>query len=180
MPTPSTVTTRDTRDQRGSTPDPVLFLDCPQSHRADIERQLATANLRVVWADSSEAAVAELRRRDMPVLVSLSRVAVALQFIRDLRAHNPAVLLFAVVEQGRADLATEAVLAGVADVLPFQLTGQRVASAIEREAAYAADGELPASVTGRHDLYSDSAAMREVCALIARAARRPRRRPDQG
>jgi DNA-binding NtrC family response regulator len=167
MPTPSTVP--NTRDQRGTTPEPVLFLDCPQGQRPEIERQVATANLRVVWADSSEAAVAELRRRDMPVLVSFSRVAAALQFIRDLRAQNPAVLLFAVVEPGRPDLATEAVLAGVADILPSPSTGQRIAAAIEREAAYAADRELPASVTGLHDLYSESPAMREVCALIARA-----------
>ena len=171
MPTASICQTRDVHESR--TPKqvmPALFLDCPPDRRADTERELAAANVKVVWADSSAAAIAELQRRDMPVLVSFWRGAAALKFVSDLRAQKPGVLLFAVVEADRPDLVTEAVLAGVADVLTLPVNGHRLATLAGREAAYVSREVAGLPGPGLHDIFSFSPAMRDLCALVARAA----------
>jgi len=148
----------------------VLYIGCPSAERADTEQLLATADLSVVWADNSAGAVAELQRKnDMPVLLDLSRGAGALQIARDLREHRPGVLLFAVVDNRRPDLTTEAVLTGVADVFARPPAARRLSNAIEREtrddhsAARAHNGAAAG-------LYSQSPSMRDVTTLISRAA----------
>src|SRR5438128_9758316 len=126
-------------------------------------------------------ALAELKRRDMPVLVDLTRGAAVLQTAQDLRQQRPHMLAFAVVDARRPDLTTEAVLSGVADVFARPLGGRRVANAIERELDYEArqtvtvPGAAPGSAGGNgssegDDLYSHSVAMRDVMAVITRAA----------
>ena len=95
---------------------PLLYVGCPTSERPETESVLASASFSVVWADSAAAAIGELQKQDMPVLLDLSRGAAALQIARDLRAQRSNVLLFAVVDNRRPDLTTEAVLTGVADV----------------------------------------------------------------
>jgi DNA-binding NtrC family response regulator len=150
---------------------PILYVGCPAAERADTEKLLAAADVTVVWAESMAYVVHELQRRDMPVLLDLSRGAAALQIARDLRTERASTLMFAVVDSRRPDLTTEAVLAGIADVFARPLGGRRVATAIERERAYgsrpltaAADAALD------RELYAHSPAMREVTTLIARAA----------
>src|SRR6185312_12340839 len=148
----------------------ILYIGCPSSERADTEQLLASADLSVVWADNSAGAVAELQRRtDMPVLVDLSRGAGALQIARDLREQRPGVLLFAVVDNRRPDLTTEAVLTGVADVFARPPAPRRLSTAIERELRD--DHSTPKSNAFASDgLYGQSPSMREVTALISRAA----------
>jgi len=150
----------------------VLYIGCPTAERADTEQLLASADLSVVWADNSAGAVAELQRRhDMPVLLDLSRGAGALQIARDLREQRPGVLLFAVVDNRRPDLTTEAVLTGVADVFARPPAARRLSSAIERELRD--DHSLtraPAPAPANDGLYSQSPSMREVTTLISRAA----------
>src|SRR5205823_5101534 len=75
-------------------------------------------------------------RRDLPVLLDLSRGDAALQSAREIRHQRAATLMFAVVDARRPDLTTEAVLAGMADVFARPLGGRRVACAIEREQQY--------------------------------------------
>src|SRR3954468_21039517 len=115
---------------------PILYVGCPAAERADTEKLLAAADVTVVWAESMAYVVHELQRRDMPVLLDLSRGAAALQIARDLRTERASTLMFAVVDSRRPDLTTEAVLAGIADVFARPLGGRRVATAIERERAY--------------------------------------------
>lgn len=150
----------------------VLYLGCPASERADTERLLASANVSVVWADNVAYALNELQRREMPVLLDLSRGAAALQVARDIRTQRAATLMFAVVDTRRPDLTTEAVLAGMADVFARPLGGRRVANAIDRERGYESrDGH--GSKNGQShdsDLYGHSGAMREVLTVITRAA----------
>jgi DNA-binding NtrC family response regulator len=149
----------------------VLYLGCPGPERADTERLLGAADVSVVWADNVSYALNELRRRDMPVLLDLSRGAAALQSAREIRNQRSDTLMFAVVDSRRPDLTTEAVLAGMADVFARPLGGKRVANAIERELKYesrAATG--PRSNESGDDLYSHSGPMRDVMALVARAA----------
>jgi DNA-binding NtrC family response regulator len=156
----------------------VLYLGCPGSERAETEKLLAAANVAVVWAENAVYALAELKRRDMPVLIDLSRGAAALQVARDIRTQRAATLMFAVVDTRRPDLTAEAVLAGMADVFARPLGGRRVANAIDRELKYeahhrsdgGADGDGGAGTADPVDLYSHSAAMRDVMALVARAA----------
>ncbi len=153
----------------------ILYLGCPASERADTEKQLGVADVSVVWADSVSYALNELERRDMPVLLDLSRGAAALQIARDLRTQRSSTLMFAVVDLRRPDLTTEAVLAGMADVFARPLGGRRVANAIEREQKYEgrADAGGDAAGVDAHsdaDLYCQSSTMHEVTALIARAA----------
>lgn len=148
----------------------VLYLGCPTAERAETEKLLAAASVSVVWADSVANALAELHRQDMPVLLDLSKGAAALQSVRDLRAHRAATLMFAVVDARRPDLTTEAVLAGMADVFARPLGGRRVANAIARELAYDPRHPECTSDTCASDLYAHSPAMRDVTALIARAA----------
>jgi DNA-binding NtrC family response regulator len=149
---------------------PVLYVGCPPLERAETESLLAAANLSVLWADSASAAMAELQKRDMPVLLDLSRGAAALQIARDLRSQRHGVLLFAVVDNRRPDLTTEAVLTGVADVFARPPAARRLANAIERELQHDTRGHArPADLAGEV-LYSHSPAMRDVTALMTRAA----------
>jgi DNA-binding NtrC family response regulator len=148
----------------------VLYLGCPSAERANTEKLLAAANVSVVWADTVTLALNELERRDMPVLLDLSKGAAALQIARELRTERASTLMFAVVDPRRPDLTTEAVLTGMADVFARPLGGRRVAGAIERELSYESRGAAPDSETSGETLYSQSASMREVTTLIARAA----------
>ena len=148
----------------------ILYLGCPASDRAETEKILATADLAVVWADGAASALNELQRRDMPVLLDLSRGAAALEAARELRTHRASTPMFAVVDSHRPDLTTEAVVAGMADVFARPLGGRRVANAIEREIGYRSHQPRREADLGTDDLYSHSAAMRDVMALIARAA----------
>lgn len=149
----------------------ILYLGCPVSERPDTEKLLGAVNMSVVWADSAAYVLNELQRRDMPVLVDLSRGAGALQVAREIRSHRASTRMFAVVDARRPDLTTEAVLAGMADVFARPLGGRRVANAIERELN---DGvrQRPQRAAGANfgDLYSHSPAMRNVMVLIERAA----------
>ena len=148
----------------------VLYLGCPSAERAETEKLLGAANVSVVWADTVSYALGELQRRDMPVLLDLSRGAAALQSARELRTHRASTLMFAVVDVRRPDLTLEAVLAGMADVFARPLGGRRVASAIERELGYESlDNDRSADLDG-DSLYGHSVAMRDVMIVIARAA----------
>ncbi|HWF85964.1 MAG TPA: sigma 54-interacting transcriptional regulator [Vicinamibacterales bacterium] len=148
---------------------PVLYIGCPVAERSETEKLLAAARVSMVCVDTVAQAMSELNRRDMPVLLDLSRGASALQIARDLRAQRAATLMFAVVDERRPDLTTEAVLEGLADVFARPLGGRRVANAIAREMAYESRRDRPADAA-RGDLYTQSPSMREVSALIARAA----------
>jgi two-component system nitrogen regulation response regulator NtrX len=149
----------------------VLYLGCATAERPDTEKALAAAHVQPTWADTVPQALAELQRRDMPVLLDLSRGAAALQSARELKTQRAATLMFALVDPRRPDLTTEAVLAGMADVFARPLEGRRLANAIERELGYEARAQM-GRVAEPHaqDLYSHSASMREVMAVVARAA----------
>lgn len=148
----------------------VLYLGCPALERADTEKQLGAVDVSVVWADNATLALTELQQRNMPVLLDLSRGAAALQIAREIRTQRASTLMFAVVDARRPDLTAEAVLAGMADVFARPLGGRRVANAIERELKYEARESIPAALENGDDLYGHSTAMRDVMALIARAA----------
>jgi DNA-binding NtrC family response regulator len=135
----------------------------------EAQRGFAGANLKVVWADTPAQALAELQRRDMTVLLDCSRGA-TLQFARDLRAARPGTVMFALIDTGRPDLATEAVLAGLADILVRPMTARRLTNAIEREQAYRAPDETHAPALPGDEVHAHSRAMRSVAVLIARAA----------
>jgi two-component system nitrogen regulation response regulator NtrX len=149
--------------------EPVIYLGCPPAERLETERSLASASVSVIWADSVTSALSELERRDLPVLLDLSRGGAALQSARDLRTHRASTLMFAVVDSRRPDLTTEAVLAGMADVFARPLGGGRVAHAIARERRYERRGESRGAASVE-DLYCHSASMREVGTVITRAA----------
>jgi DNA-binding NtrC family response regulator len=148
----------------------VLYLGCPSAERSDTEKLLSAADVSVVWADTVAYALIELEHRDMPVLLDLSRGAAALQVAREIRTHRASTLMFAVVDARRPDLTTEAVLAGMADVFARPLGGRRVANAIDRELRYESRESDRTAGINEHDLYSHSPSMREVMALVARAA----------
>jgi DNA-binding NtrC family response regulator len=148
----------------------LLYLGCPAAERAETERLLASASVSIVWADSVAYALSELQRHDMPVLLDLSRGAAALQVARELRSERAATLMFAVVDPRRPDLTTEAVLAGIADVFARPLGAKRVANAIDREIGYESRKTGRSAEVFGDALYTHSQPMREVAALIARAA----------
>ena len=148
----------------------VVYLGCPPQERLETEKALGAADVSVVWADSVPHALAELQRRDIPVLLDLSRGAAALQSVRDIRSQRASALLFAVVDSRRPDLTIEAVLAGMADVFARPLSGRRVANAIERESSVDARHRGVNAPASGDDLYAHSEAMRAVSAVITRAA----------
>ena len=148
----------------------VLYLGCPLAERADAERQLGIADVSVVWADSISYALTELERREMPVLLDLSRGASALQIARELRTQRASTLMFAVVDNHRPDLTTEAVLTGMADVFARPLGGRRVANAIDRERQFEMQELDPGFDAHHHDLYTHSPAMLEVMTVVTRAS----------
>lgn len=148
----------------------VVYLGCPPHERLETEKALGAADVSVAWADSVPLALAELQRRDVPVLLDLSRGAAALQSVRDIRSQRASALLFAVVDSRRPDLTIEAVLAGMADVFARPLSGRRVANAIERELSVDARQRGANAQPSGDDLYAHSEAMRAVSAVIARAA----------
>jgi len=146
----------------------VLYLGCPQPARPDVEKQLAAVRVAVVWADSSLAALAELQRRDLPVVADFARGGAILEPLRELRAKHPAMLLVAVIDPSRPDFANEAVLAGAADVLTPPFDSRRLARILDRERAYASF-ELPPEADV-DELYCLAPAMRELRSHIAAAA----------
>jgi two-component system nitrogen regulation response regulator NtrX len=149
----------------------IIYLGCPSSERADTEQALAAAGVLVVWADTVASALTELQQHDVPVLLDLSRGAVALQNAREIRSQRAATLMFAVVDVRRPDLTTEAVLSGMADVFTRPLGGRHVANAIQRERSYETRTRPPdkPEPSGEH-LYCHSSVMRDVSGLISRAA----------
>ena len=149
---------------------PVLYVGCPAAERAETESLFASANLWVLWADTVGAVSAELQKHDVPVLLDLSRGAAALQIARDLRAQRPGVLLFAVVDNRRPDLTTEAVLTGVADVFARPPAARRLATAIDRELPHDTRSHARPADSAGEILYSHSPSMRDVVALMSRAA----------
>jgi len=146
----------------------LLYLGCPPSERAETQRALAATDVSVVWADTVGEVLHELHRRDIPVLIDLSRGGSALNAARDLRERRPRTLMFAVVDPRRPELTTEAVLAGMVDVFSRPLGGKRVASAIERELRDDA-AQSPRRAKGG-EMYAHSPAMRDVMAIVGRAA----------
>jgi two-component system nitrogen regulation response regulator NtrX len=150
---------------------PLLYLGCPHSDRAEVEQLLSAGNLSVVWAETTAAALGELERRDLPVIVDLSRGAAALQIARDLRTEHPDLLLFAVVDARRPDLTTEAVLTGVVDVFARPPSARRVALAIDRELRQSAAPAERAEDIIAGVLYHQAPLMRNVMGVIARAAK---------
>ena len=56
----------------------VLYLGCPAPERAAAEKQLGDVDVAVVWGENASFALTELRRRNMPVLLDLSKGAAAL------------------------------------------------------------------------------------------------------
>ncbi len=158
-----------TREIGAGKPVTVLYLGCPQAARPDVEKQLAALRISVVWVDSSQAALAELQRRDLPVLADFSRGGAILEPLRELRAKHPAMLLVALVDPARPDVASEAVLAGAADLLTPPLDVRRLVRTLERERAYASFEVLPPAVD-LDELYCLSPAMRELRSHIAAAA----------
>src|SRR5204862_2298771 len=129
-----------------------------------------SVRLSVLWADTAQAVVAELNRKDVPVLLDLSKGAAVLQMARDIRSQIAHALLFAVVDSRRPDLTTEAVLAGMADVFARPLGGRRVASALARELGTEGRPAGAGADSNGDELYHHSAAMRDVMALVGRAA----------
>jgi DNA-binding NtrC family response regulator len=153
-----------------SKPNSILFVGCPPAERAATERELASVNAVALWADSPGSACAQLQRQNMPVLIDFSSPAVAVQLIREIRQQRTDVLAFAVIPANRPDLATEAVVAGMADVLVWPIDGRRIANAVQRELAYRS-GRLETDAC-HHDLYAQSAAMQGVVEQIGQAAKR--------
>src|SRR4051812_1566952 len=111
-----------------------------------------------------------LQKYDLPVLLDLSRGAAALQIARDLRTQWPGLLLFAVADNRRPDLTTEAVLTGVADVFARPPAARRLANAIERELQGDARVQSRPADSANELLYSHSPSMRDVMVLMSRAA----------
>ena len=146
----------------------LLYLGCPPSERVETQRALAATDISVVWADTVGEVLHELHRCDIPVLLDLSRGGSALHAARELRERRPRTLMFAVVDPRRPELTTEAVLAGMADVFSRPLGGRRVASAIERELRDDA-AQSPRRAKG-DEMYAHSPAMRDVMAIVGRAA----------
>ena len=152
----------------------IVYLNCPAAERPETEKSLAAASVAVVWADNVAYALNELQRRDMPVLLDLSRGTAALQHARELKSQRAATLMFAVVDARRPELTTEAVLAGVADVFARPLGGRRVANA-ERDSKHEDRGPH-----GRQDAHRRSALTRSTviprpCTTCPRSSVAPRR-----
>ncbi len=169
MPTLSNrVQSADVSESGSSQHKVILYVGCPPIEREAAEKRFASSKLTVVWIDSLPQAVDELRRRERPVVVDLSRAG-TLQFVRDLRAQRPASVMFAIVDSGRPDLATEAVLAGLNEVFVRPIGGRRIINAINRELESAEPGSADSSEQS-DELYCQSAAMRSVSTHLTRAA----------
>jgi DNA-binding NtrC family response regulator len=147
----------------------ILYIGCPAHERAEAERLLAAAALEVLWADTTASALSQLQRRNMPVLLDLSRGAAALRTARDLRTRRARTLMFAVVDMGRPDLTKEAVVSGVADVFARPLGPSRVVNALEREQAQHKGHRVQRPTGAWDDLYCLSPSMRDVSARTAHA-----------
>src|SRR4051812_22839892 len=134
----------------------VLYLGCPSPAKGDVEQQLGSADIGVVWGEQAAWALAELERREMPVVLDLSRGAASLQLAREILTGRASALIFAVVDPQRPDLTTEAVLAGIADVFARPLSGRTVATAIDRERKRGEREHVVNAPGNRADLYGYS------------------------
>ena len=149
----------------------LLYLGCPPSERLESQKRLLATGIEVIWADTVSAAARELQRRDVAVLLDVAPGAAALEMVNELRSYRPSAVVFVVVDPQRADLTTEAVVAGVADIFTRPLAGRRVLNALEREAPTATRSQAkPFTNHSGEDLYGHSPAMREVMELTNHAA----------
>lgn len=149
----------------------IVYLGCPAAERPETERALAAASLSVVFADNVAFVLTELQRRDIPVVLDLSRGDSVLHHARELKQRRAATVMFAVVDHRRADLTLELIATGVADVFTRPLGGRRLASAIERELKSNGDRRGGSSIAEQaEELYAHSRAMQQVRELVARSA----------
>src|SRR3954447_18992228 len=139
----------------------MLFVGCPPGERDEARQLLADAALEVVWADTTESALRKLQRRDMPVLLDLSRGGAVVHTAQTLRARRGRTLMLAIADLSRPELTKEAVVAGVADVLMRPLCPARVAAALEREGVRPRRRPGP-SIEASGELYCLSPSMRGV------------------
>ncbi len=148
----------------------LIYFGCPPAERLQAEQAFASAGVSVCWADHLPMVVAELQRRELPVLMDLTQVASVIPTTRELRGQRPSALMLAVVDPGRPELVTEAVLAGMADVFTRPLVGARVASVVAREqSADWRTRERAQDMHGVH-LYSHAGSMTDIMTLMARAS----------
>jgi DNA-binding NtrC family response regulator len=150
----------------------VVYVGCAPGDRGDVERALVQARVSVIWAENPGDVPDERRRRDMPLILDLSRDGTALRHVRELRPSGSSTpAMFAIIGPRRPELATEAVLAGMADLFTWPVDGRHVANAIARERTYAeASHGTPRPGRPDADLYSHSHVMRSVMALVTQAA----------
>jgi len=148
----------------------LLFFGGAPVDRADLERRLGANQVEVLWIESANQGLAELARRNAPVLIDLARGPIALQLAREIRTHRPAATLFAIADYARPELTTEAIVAGAADVFGRPLPAERLGRMLRDGWGEKSSAASREEVGGMDDLYCFSPAMRDLLPVITKAA----------
>ena len=137
------------RDVDPRAPVPVLYVPAASRDRATVRDRIARAGAAVsLAADLPDALQMLGTRRFGLVVVDLASERVALATVRLLRAQFPGVAVVGVLDPAQPLAASEAIYAGVTDLLAWPLDDRDVAAMI----AAARDGSAVDPAPGRADI----------------------------
>ena len=152
-------------------PLPVLYVPAAARDRAIVRDRLARAGAAVsLAADVPDALQMLGTRRFSLVVVDLASERTALATVRLIRAQFPAIAVAGVIDPAQPLVASEAIYAGVADLLPWPFDERDVAALL----AAVRDAQAVDPSPGRADLaerlFEHSTAMRLVADAMKAAA----------
>lgn len=154
----------------------MLVIDDDAGQRTALGGFLRKLGYRVLTAGSGEEGLS-VAEREGPVHVVLSDIRMpgmdGVEVLRRIRAANPEVAVVLMTAFGTIPQAVEAIKIGAWDYLskPLDLDEVRVKLVqIEREFGLDADEDLEESLPEHRGIIAESAAMKEVLSVLARAA----------
>jgi DNA-binding NtrC family response regulator len=161
------------RDTAPDTPVPVLYVPAAARDRAVVRDKLARAGALVsLAADVPDALQMLGTKRFGLVVVDLATERTALATVRLIRAQFPATSVVGVIDPAQPLVASEAIYAGVSDLLPWPFDDRDVATIIAAARDTMAVDPSPGRADVADRLFEHSASMRLVAESMKLAAAR--------
>ena len=153
----------------------VLYVGLDTAGHGGLNEALASLGVEVKRAIGLDQALSLLESDPCPVcLLDLETNGEAVRITRAIRTRYPRTVMIGIADPSRLDMTSEAIRAGLFDVLPRRFSPPDFAAVIGNardQAALGDDAELGASgETLSYGVFGQSAAMRAVMDLVLRAA----------
>lgn len=160
-------------DAAAAPPTPVLYLPSTSRDRAGVRDRLFRSGAAVtIAADVPDALQALGTRRFSLVVVDLAAERAALATVRLLRAQFPTIPVAGIIDSTQPLVASDAIYAGVTDLLPWPFDERDIASVLATAADSMPVDPSPARADLTERLYDHSPSMRPVAEAMRLAAPR--------